>query len=1002
MKMRIAIIHLSDFHIHSNEHILDQKINGILSATNILENIDDYIIVFSGDLSYSGQINEFKQSRYVFGKIIRGIKEKNNNKFVTLLMVPGNHDLCLPPNARARKDIQEHYDNESIEELIPEESTYLENYYLYSNANGKMPYDIFLSKRFCTYDGYKIQFNLINTAPFSTLLPDDKELHYFPDSKINMLNRASDTNLCITVMHHSYEWFNWNYKTNLEKTIIDNSEFLLCGHDHREHTTSMSIDNSLDTWISSAGEMKLSHIDEEDSFNSVVIDTETNSFDGYVFTWNKKDKIYISKKQAEQKSLQNHSTKLMPLPSFMKSMKEDNYNFSEDFTEYFVFPKLVSKVHNEFGKNTTITDIDELCKLIYKKKKVIITGATNSGKTTLLKYLYCSIANKKTPVFLSADTKQRLKVNNFIRHLFEEQYGDDRVLFERYQQLDIDKKILIIDGWDLLNISKNQDAVLRKIEESFGYVVISTNSNRSNLVDDIKGELAETSQCFELHIKPFFAEKRYELVRNICLQNDSYNDDNINNVNRLIDSLVQNNSGLFSLNPAFIVRYTNCFIQNPYQDYTKGEAAFSKVFEFELNQSIIKFTKQQDVDEILTAFEEIAGYMFTNKKDELPIEEVRSIITSYNTTYGESVNVKDVINIGLKAKVLRESNDLSIYFLNKNHLSYFIAKYLIRASQGEPADTTGIEYVLENICFGVNSDIVLFISYILNNTRILTSISTYAGELLKPWDALSFANKNISLLHNIQLDKVIPPSDDDKEKFKKIREKIEETSYSEEIIEARGLFDYNDDDIEQYQYRLLRAIKYTEMICKALPAFHSKLKLEQKNNLVKSIYLYPRKIVYALLHPIDSDLKAICEDVITFTEKNSLYKKNGQKYTDDDILKMLNDYARAIMLSMFDHFSELATSPKSFDLLMDKGDDDISEQLERLLIIESTNNTDRLVKEAELLLKDHKGTEYVAMIKLIVRKHLLTNKELTFSKKQQVIDKVFGKEYRKQFLINKE
>lgn len=129
--------------------------------------------------------------------------------------------------------------------------------------------------------------------------------------------------------------------------------------------------------------------------------------------------------------------------------------------------------------------------------------------------------------------------------------------------------------------------------------------------------------------------------------------------------------------------------------------------------------------------------MYTNKKDELPIEEVRSVIENYNNTYGEHVNVRDVINVGIKAKILRETEDLSIYFLNKNHLSYFIAKYLIRLSQGEPADTSGIEYALENICFGINSDIVLFISYILNNTGILTSISNYAGELLKPWDALS-------------------------------------------------------------------------------------------------------------------------------------------------------------------------------------------------------------------------------------------------------------------------
>ena len=419
--MKIAIVHLSDFHIKAGDHFLPQKINGVLSAINILGKVDDYIVVFSGDLSFSGQINEFKRSRYLLGRIINGIKKKNDNKFVNLFMVPGNHDLCLPKDARNRKDIQIHYDNGTISELLPVEKSYLENYYSYSNAKGIIPYDIFLNKRYCTFDGYKMQFNLINTAPFSTLEPDDKELHYFPEDRINLLARSADTNLCITIMHHSYEWFNWNYKSNLEKTIIDNSELLLYGHDHREHTTSLSIDNNLDTWISSAGEMKFVSLDAEDSFNSIVIDTETNSFDGYVFNWDKRTHIYIHKLVTSQKSLQNHSSKLMPLPSYIKGIKQDNYNQSDDFTEYFVFPKLVSKSQNEYNKHEIVASFEELTEILSEKKKLIISGATNSGKTTLLKYLYCLLTNKMIPLYLSADARPNIKAHNFIKHLFEEE-----------------------------------------------------------------------------------------------------------------------------------------------------------------------------------------------------------------------------------------------------------------------------------------------------------------------------------------------------------------------------------------------------------------------------------------------------------------------------------------------------------------------------------------------------------------------------------------------------
>ena len=181
--MKIAIIHLSDFHIKDGDRIINQKIDGFLSGLNVLKDIYEYAIIFSGDLAYSGQINEYKNARRLFSRLINGIKIKNENRYVNLFMVPGNHDLSLSETARDRKYIQSYYDNEKIDTIVDEELSYLDNYFSNAPLGGKMPYDKILSRRFCTYEDYKIQFNLINSALFSTLEPDDKELHYFPKKK---------------------------------------------------------------------------------------------------------------------------------------------------------------------------------------------------------------------------------------------------------------------------------------------------------------------------------------------------------------------------------------------------------------------------------------------------------------------------------------------------------------------------------------------------------------------------------------------------------------------------------------------------------------------------------------------------------------------------------------------------------------------------------------------------------------------------------------------------
>ncbi len=997
--MKIAILHLSDFHILAGERFLSEKIKRFGDSLNILGNVDEYVIVFSGDLANSGKANEYKCSRYIIGQIIYDIKQKNDNKSVDLLMVPGNHDLTLTKESRDSSVIQEAYEKKSIEHNVISEIELLNNYYFYSHANTRVPYDKILERRFCTYnDEYKIQFNLINTSLFSTLKPDDKELHYFPKDKIGLLKKQNEANLCITVMHHSCEWFNWQYQSDLEKAIINSSELLLTGHDHCGKAKNISIDNSMDTWMSCAGEMKFSNIDYEDSFNTILIDTNANTFCGYIFSWDPKEKIYVHKILVDNKHLQSRTSQLIPLPSYLKELKEDTCNHSEDFTKYFVFPKLISEQKNEFSKYVKVLSSEELLNFISTQKRVLISGSSSSGKSTLLKYLYCSIFTSKTPLFLSIDSTTKIKTQNFIKHLFEDQYGDEPVLFEKYQQLEKDKKILIIDGWDRLCSSKIQDNLLTIINENFNYIIISENTTQQSLIDSVKDEINKEHSFHELRIKPFFAEKRNQLVRNICSLNSSYNDEDINKVNKLIDSLVNNNSGLFSLDPGFIIRYTDYFIKDHFYDYTKGEAVFSKIFEHEIQSSIILFTKKADVDEIITTFEELAGYIYTSRNDLLKIGDFSAVIKKYNEDYSVDINANDVLSIGLRSKLLRQTEDLSIYFSNKNYLAYFIAKYLLRLSLSGDMDYSGIEYALHNICFGINSDIILFISYLSSNTRTVMSIANQAGELLSPWEELNYEENNISFMRSLKHNQIKAPTKEDHDNVKIEKERIEEMQYPEEIIEAKGLFQYDEEDIDKFPYRLVRAIKYTEMLCKSLPAFNSMLKRTQKDNLIESIYSYPHKIAFALLKPLDNNIDNLCNELLELAKETGFEKKSGQPFSKDDIIDMINEHSKAIVLSIYDHFAELCTSSKTISLLSEKEVAGTYQRIQKLMIKENSGDTESFLKEADIILKNSKDDQVKNMVKLIVRKHLLC-KEMHHSRRQQIIDKYLGEAARKPMLL---
>lgn len=144
-------------------------------------------------------------------------------------------------------------------------------------------------------------------------------------------------------------------------------------------------------------------------------------------------------------------------------------------------------------------------------------------------------------------------------------------------------------------------------------------------------------------------------------------------------------------------------------------------------------------------------------------------------------------------------------------------------------------------------------------------------------------------------------------------------------------------------------------------------------------------------------------------EKKALVAEHNTAKTKEDrdritgIINFMDSVEMAVIISGDDdEEAKFAAQGLSISAHRAKMNEIKDGSLERLLMIESTGNTDRLVKEADSLLKEYQRTEYDTMIRLIVRKHLLTNKELTYSKKQQVIDKIFGKGYRKYFLITKE
>lgn len=1003
--MRILFLHLSDLHIKQNEYIEIKKIEKLVDSLNIVQDFDECVVICSGDLAYSGEENEYKKVKILFGSLFSTIRTRLKfNKFIRFLLVPGNHDACFRNVDRNGDTIQQYYKENSIAQHIDNEMSMLNNFYNYSEANHCFKYNKICNKKIISFENYNIQINLINTALFSTLEPNDKQLHYFPNEQLSVLSKNENVNLTITIMHHSTEWFSWECKRNLERTIYTDSSILFLGHDHDLSTKDLNIDNHKSIFISAGGEFSNKDIIGKSEFNAILLNTETNCIDAYAFEWVNEENhnIYKHNKLFSNKLLLQKSNELVPNIFFVNEIKQDEKRkVSKDFTQYFVFPILTGKAKDKYTDKIEISSLDEFMEKVQDKKYLNIVGGDNSGKTALLKILFLYLIDyKMIPLFLNAENIKGKHLNKVIKYTFQEQYSEDPLQYERFRQLRKDQKIAIIDDFDNIKDNVKSEFILI-LKEQFDYIIIGTkNEQEYNIVENVRKEIDEKNDFYVLKISDFYLNKRHDLIKNICRASNCMNDEDIEKIIEAINGFAKHQLELFDFDPDFIIQFTQYFLQSSDLQNLKNESIFNKIFETNIYNSIIQNADKDFVEETITALEEIAYYIHFNKEDPLSLTDLQRVVEEYNEKYSLRINPKRVVEVALRAKILKYvDSSFSLRFCNKNHLAFFIARCLNRKLNID-GSFKDIQYVLNNMCFGINDNIILFLSYLTSNPQIIMSIYNVAESLMEEWEEFDIDAGNINYLTNIKAQyKIEAPKNGEKGKILELENKIEEERKKELLIECKSLYDYDETEINSYSNKILRALKYTEMLSKALPNFYNILIKENKEKITDGIYKFPNKILLKLLKPVDDDFDELIKDITSFAE--SIDAKNEQKkpLRESDILNIFHRLTLSMVLSIYNKFAYLSTDRKSIDILNNYALNNSNYKIFNLMVSENYGATEEFSQKAGDLYNETKDKNIKLMVTRIVKKHLVFTENIKFNKRQQLIDKFFGQEERKTILL---
>lgn len=1008
--MKIVFLQLSDLHLQDSHGIHPAKVQAIVDSISLFAPFQGIVIILSGDIAATGQANQYKIAAVFLGRLTSALKRKYSltDKNAKILIVPGNHDINWGGESRLDSSKIHAFTEEKREQHLHRELMSMESYFSFSDKNKcffafpmNMEFGRLITRKILHFDErYRIEANLINTAPFSCA--SDDGLHYLPEDAIQSLKKASAADLSIVIMHHSPDWFEFSQKKELESIIAQRCSIAFYGHEHLSGTQDIFYDNGNHIIKQAGGAWWQSSAPMFSEYYAAVFDTESKEYFLRKFSWvndrlaflNTQEKIYT----LTVKPL--YGTKLIYQEKHIAEvMKDEKNTIPQKISDYFIFPTLRFNVSEEYSKSKTIMKMEDFLSFIKENKYIAITGGSNCGKTTLLKMLFKELQSQYIALYCGTDDITGRSRENILKELVQNTYGKDS--YSIFQSVPSDRKVIIID--DIHRISeKHLNKFLRGIEEIFDTIIVaSTETSEFDIVQLVKDNIKGSREFRKVTITRLYAEKRLSLIKKIVSLKS--NDDNTQaaGIVRTLNQCLNSYKLAFRADIDFVVQFVDYYCEHIGELDKSDATVFSKVFEASIERAIVPHLKgrRENPNDIIVALSEVAHYIHFNKAYPVSAMHIDEVIKSYCEYYDNRYLTADrfidiAVNSGLLAKT---SSGYQYRFANKNHLAYFVAKALNRKfhDTGDPSD---LETIVKQSCFGINGDILLFMTYISDNVNIPRLLLKQAVSYVSDWSEFDISNITIKYLQAIPNEKINPPPADERDK--ELHDKAIDEEEHDTPIETLDIYDYDETKIDELNNQLIRAFLQLKIIARNFSAFISILPAQAKKEYVLAMYKLPNKIFNQWSESIDNGLDRFVEEIITWQEESNF---GGKKLSRDDILHFFQNISLNMLLNLYHLVSSFGANNNTVDYLaqQDYIPSSLNYRIERLMFWEKVDDYQAVIKEAELLYNKRDNGMINNMVLSVLRHMLVHSDKILDREKRRISGTYFGPEAQTKILIDR-
>lgn len=976
--MKLLVLHLSDMHFKDTDNFGADNIKAMVSALReSTKGIEHLLIIISGDLSFSGKESENIQVDIFFNNLKKAIGERYKIQDIHFAIVPGNHDVDYSQGDLGRLGLEKIDTDSSYELILPKELSKQCCFYRLAKSYDCYPEKTVLYKKVIKFDERRILLNLINTAPFSVKDEEDQGFHYISSDDINSLYDQDDSDFIITVMHHPHHWFSSHCKKALESAIYSYSDLIYVGHEHYESSMKVECCNS-SVNIFAGGKLCNRGNWSESEFHLGVLDMDTREYITHKYVFNDREKIYEELNVAKACLSQNRYNRLglTIRGEFEEALLQDKYDISRSNKDYFVFPLLEEYMtEDSIRLPREINSMDTFMRILFDEGKIVITGNRDTGKSILVKAIFTELSKTRITLYLSGKDV----TSNFertIHNAFEDEFSKDRSKYELFKQKTPDEVAIVIDDIDYIEQSKQYDFI-EYIEERFG-TIVETCQFDVDMDVNIRNRLkqrAKTKNYTFFRIAPFYSNKREQLVEKIVRQimkNEREAQDKV--ITLLCDTLTKLKY-LYSFNPEFIVQFTKYYCTNIGEAMQNDGSVFSKIFEANLTNLIIPYATKITVEKIFIILDKIAYYIYENSAYPVTLTQIDATIQKYNQEYGSRINTLEFVQLLSRARVF-STLDNGYIFSDRNYLAYFIAREIRRKSL-EDGDFSQFNRVMANSHMPINTDILLFVTYITENKNIIKMIMDQAAQSVSDWTEFELENTDISFLVKPVEDIINPVLEGEKqeENQKKIEKEKDEIK-SMIVANDKTIFDGESEDLDFLQ-KIIRSISLMVIVSRTLPSFEHLMKKEDKVACVDLIYQMPLKIFEVWARAVDSITAELVQDIKEFHEWEFRKEKPHHIPVDDNqALYILRWEATSFLLELMHTSIIYATRYNTNDFIDGFAyQKKLSYGIEHLMALGRRESVDSFIKESERLI-DIKDSLTKTMIRRVTRNFMVNSKKM--------------------------